>query len=60
DGQLYIVGFDGWGDYGVKEGCFHRLRYTGRKALLPNKWQAHSNGIVIHFNKELDPKSIRQ
>ena len=59
DGQLYTVGLDGWGDYAVKEGCFSRLRYTGKKCLLPTSWQAHKNGILIRFNTKLDPSTIK-
>ena len=58
DGQLYTVGLDGWGDYAVREGCFHRLRYTGEKCLVPTGWQAHKNGMLIRFNTKLDPSHL--
>ncbi|MDB4459145.1 plastocyanin/azurin family copper-binding protein [bacterium] len=54
DGQLYLVGLDGWGDYSVKDGCFHRVRYTGEAVLKPSGFRVHSNGIRIDFPSELD------
>ena len=49
DGQLYVVGLDGWGDYSIKDGCFHRVRYTGGDVLKPSGFQVFSNGIRIDF-----------
>jgi len=59
DGQVYCVGLDGWGDYAVHEGCFHRLRYTGKKLLIPDSWQAHRNGLMIRFGEPVDPASLQ-
>lgn len=58
DGQIYIVGFDGWGDFGVDEGSLNRVRYTGKEELVPLSWKAHSNGVSIKFNIAVDPESI--
>lgn len=58
DGQVYIVGFDGWGDFSITEGCFHRVRYTGKKEPTPVSWNAYHNGLSIHFNQALDPDSL--
>ena len=58
DQQLYIVGFDAFGDFAVEEGCLHRLRYTGKPCLLPQSWKAHTNGISIRFNTPLAQDSI--
>lgn len=55
DGQLYVVGLDGWGDYSAKDGCFHRVRYTGAPVYKPKGFQVHSNGIRIDFTTKLDP-----
>ena len=30
DGQLYVSGMAGWGTYTPDDGCFQRVRYTGR------------------------------
>jgi hypothetical protein len=54
DGQVFVVGLDGWGDYAVAEGCVHRIRYTGAPALTPTAWQAHRNGLMVHFNEPVD------
>ncbi len=54
DGQLYTVGMDGWGDYSVKDGCFHRVRYTGKPVYKPKGFRVHANGIRIEFATELD------
>ena len=31
DGQLYVVGLDGWGDYSQKDGCLQRVRYLRKR-----------------------------
>ena len=53
DGQLYLVGLDGWGDYSTQDGCFHRVRYTGQAAHKPSGFQVHTNGIRIDFPQKL-------
>jgi azurin len=53
DGQLYVVGMDGWGDYSARDGCFHRIRYTGGPVYKPKGFQVHSNGIRIDFTTQL-------
>jgi len=58
DEQLYVVGFDGWGDFGVTEGNFTRVRYTGKKDLTPVSWQSYSDGLCVKFNEPIDPTSI--
>lgn len=57
DGQLYLVGLDGWGDYSIEDGCFHRVRYTGGPVLKPSGFQVHQNGIRIDFPMALDSKT---
>ena len=56
DGQLYVVGLDGWGDYSIEDGCFHRVRYIGGKVRKPSGFKVHANGIRIDFNNQLDPR----
>jgi len=58
DGQVYTVGMDGWGDYSVEEGAFHRIRYTQKPIVIPTEWQAYSNGLLIKFNKTIDKTSL--
>jgi hypothetical protein len=59
DGQLYAAGFDGWGDYAVEEGSINRIRHTGRAAIYPRAWQAHANGILITFDKDVERQSLK-
>ena len=35
DGQVYVVGHDGWGTYAVSDGCLQRIRYTGKLSITP-------------------------
>ncbi|MDF1814409.1 MAG: GDSL-type esterase/lipase family protein [Verrucomicrobiales bacterium] len=51
DGQLYVAGAQGWGNYGVDDGCVQRVRYTGEKEPFPypTAWEARENGILLSF-----------
>lgn len=55
DGQVYVVGLDGWGDYSVNDGCLHRIRYTGKALLEAVGYEVYDNGIKVDFLEELDP-----
>jgi azurin len=59
DGQLYVAGLDGWGDYSVKDGCFHRVRFVGGKVRKPKGFKVHANGLRIDFTTKLDPDSTK-
>ena len=59
DGQLYVAGLDGWGDYSIEDGCFHRVRYTGGKVRKPNGFKVYSNGIRIDFTTQLEAQSAQ-
>ncbi|CAN5130132.1 hypothetical protein BH23VER1_BH23VER1_15260 [soil metagenome] len=59
DGQLYVTGSTGWGTYATRPGCFQRMRYTGKEALLPVAFHAHRNGVRVEFSEPLDPASAR-
>jgi len=59
DGQLYAVGLDGWGDYSVKDGCFHRVRYLGGAAHKPSGFRIHANGIRVDFPMALKPNASK-
>jgi hypothetical protein len=58
DGQLFVAGLDGWGDYAVADGCLHRVRHTGKTTTQVTGWRAHRNGIRLDFNGELAAGSI--
>ena len=58
DGQVYIVGTDGWGTYAVADGCLQRLRYTGKPVYYPVAFHAHANpGWFWTLTRPLDAKS---
>jgi glucose/arabinose dehydrogenase len=57
DGQLYVVGSLGWSTSAAKDGCFQRVRYTGKNVYLPNKLHVYSNGIELGFTEALDKET---
>ena len=59
DGQLYVVGTEGWGNYAVEDGCFNRIRYTGKSVYKPIGFQVHYNGLRIDFTDAIDPASAK-
>lgn len=58
DGQLFVAGLDGWGDYAVADGCLHRIRFTGKETTRVTGWRAHRNGIRLDFDREIAAASI--
>ncbi len=58
DGQVYLVGLDGWGDYATQDGCLHRVRYTGKSMLVPIGYEVFDNGIKVNFTEELDASVV--
>lgn len=56
DGQLYVVGTEGWGNYAIEDGNLDRIRYTGKPVYKPIGFQVHSNGIRIDFTAPVSPK----
>jgi len=54
DGQLYVSGMNGWHVYGVDDGCFQRVRYTGGPVQQPIGFRAHRNGVLLRFSAPLD------
>ena len=55
DGHLYVVGLHGWQTAGEKDGCLHRIRYTGAKIYLPLELSARKDGLLVRFSEPLDP-----
>ena len=51
DGHLYVNGMQGWGSYTPKDGCFQRVRFTGRDKPVPVGFEARDNGVLIRFNQ---------
>ncbi|HEX7899546.1 MAG TPA: PA14 domain-containing protein [Planctomycetota bacterium] len=57
DGQLYVVGMRGWQTDAQREGCFQRVRYTGKPANMPLEAKVTKTGIDITFTDPLDKAS---
>jgi len=54
DGQFYVSGMAGWGSYTSADGCFQRVRYTGRAVQLPVAVRAKQNGVLVSFASPVD------
>jgi len=53
DGQLYVAGLKGWQSNAGKDGCFQRVRYTGRPVHLPTALHVGKDEITITFPEPL-------
>jgi azurin len=60
DGQLYVAGLDGWGDYSVKDGCLHRVRYVGKPVYKPSGFRVHSNGVRIDLTAAVTQPEVKE
>ena len=54
DGQLYVVGSQGWQTAGPRDGCLQRVRYTGAKFYDPIGLSSHRDGVHLKFAEPLD------
>ncbi len=59
DGQLYVVGIDGWQSYAQQNGSLQRVRYVGGSLHLPTNIQTRDNGLLVRFNCPIDPETVR-
>ena len=59
DGHLYVVGSTGWQTSALKDGCFQRVRYTGKPLDVPVEWHVHSNGLAMTFTQPLDQETAQ-
>jgi hypothetical protein len=57
DGQMYFVGMRGWQTDGTREGCFQRIRATGKPMNTPLSAKVSTKGIDITFTDKLDPET---
>ncbi len=55
NGQLYVIGFRGWQTNGGTG--FQRVRYLGPGNPLPQKLNAHENGLIVSFSAPLDQEA---
>jgi azurin len=44
----------GWGSYTPDDGCFQRVRYTGKPVQLPRSIHVHENGVKVSFVLPVD------
>ena len=58
DGRLYISGLKNWADYSLDDGCFHRVRYTGKRVQLPQSFHLHQNGVLVSFAEPIDRSEV--
>jgi hypothetical protein len=57
DGQLYVSGMKGWQTDANLDGCFQRVRYTGKPAHMPLDLHVMKEGVSITFTDVLDPSA---
>jgi hypothetical protein len=57
DGQLYVVGLQGWQTSAAKEGGFHRVRRTDKPLGLPTALRTCDKGVYLTFAEPLDPET---
>jgi hypothetical protein len=57
DGQLYVAGLKGWQTRAVRDGCFQRVRYTGKAVHMPTELHVLKGGLSITFTSPVDPAS---
>lgn len=58
DGFLYVAGTEGWQSYGRENGGLQRLRFTGKTLPLMTNFESRHNGLIVHCNAPIDPKSV--
>ena len=54
DGQLYVCGLKGWQTTAGKDGCFQRVRFTGKPANMATSLRVTKDQIRIGFTDALD------
>ena len=54
DGQLYVVGCQGWQTAAARDGSFQRVRWTGKPLTLPTAWTPGQGTLSVTFNAPLD------
>jgi len=61
DGQVYGVGLSGWqGPAGGKDGCFQRLRYTGKPCRMIDSVYVTPTGLRLVFSFPVDSQTVAQ
>jgi type 1 glutamine amidotransferase len=55
--DLYVVGLRGWQTAAQKDGCLHRVRYTGKPFPFPVGYRVEPDGVRLTFDQPLDATS---
>ncbi len=58
DGQLYVVGCQGWQTAAARDGSFQRVRWTGKRLAVPVGWQARRGALQVTFSESLDRETV--
>jgi glucose/arabinose dehydrogenase len=53
DGQLYLTGLKVWQSNAAKDGCFYRVRHTGKPITMPVNFATKASGVEIAFSGPL-------
>jgi len=59
DGQMYVVGCQGWQTAAARDGSLQRVRWTGKPLALPTAWRALPGQLTLTFNEPLDPATAQ-
>ena len=54
DGQLYLTGLNVWQSSATSDGCFQRVRYTGKPVTMPVALATTAAGVNVTFSAPLD------
>jgi len=54
DGQLYVAGLKGWSTTGARDGCFQRVRYTGKPVCTVRVLKTRRGEVELRFTAPLD------
>ncbi|WP_169978823.1 LamG-like jellyroll fold domain-containing protein [Tautonia rosea] len=54
DGQLYVVGLNGWQTGAAADGSIQRVRYTGRPIHMPTALNVFEDGVLLTFSEPID------
>jgi hypothetical protein len=57
DGQLYVAGLKGWTSSATRDGCFQRVRYTGKPAHMVTGMHVLKDAIELTFTDPVDAET---
>jgi hypothetical protein len=57
DGQLFVIGLQGWQTSAAREGGFHRVRRTKAPLDVPIALRTCAQGVYLTFAEPLDAKA---